>query len=36
MSGEGVDATLTRLGMGPYQWRLLVLSGLGWAADNVG
>ncbi|KAI3628121.1 hypothetical protein CBS14141_002122 [Malassezia furfur] len=31
---RSLQATLARLGMGVYQWRLLVLSGMGWAADN--
>ncbi|GAA6007178.1 hypothetical protein JCM10207_001534 [Rhodosporidiobolus poonsookiae] len=30
-----LDETLERVGMGKYQWTLLVLCGLGWAADNM-
>ncbi|KAJ1030433.1 hypothetical protein NDA16_001342 [Ustilago loliicola] len=26
---------MDRIGMGRYQWTVLILSGLGWAADNM-
>ncbi|KAJ1043459.1 hypothetical protein NDA11_000359 [Ustilago hordei] len=30
-----LDRTMDRIGMGRYQWTVLILSGLGWAADNM-
>ncbi|SNX81515.1 uncharacterized protein MEPE_00220 [Melanopsichium pennsylvanicum] len=30
-----LDRTIDRIGMGRYQWTVLILSGLGWAADNM-
>lgn len=30
-----LDRTIDAIGMGRYQWALLVLSGCGWAADNM-
>ncbi|KAN0066024.1 hypothetical protein ACQY0O_000116 [Thecaphora frezii] len=30
-----LDRTIDQIGMGRYQWTVLVLSGLGWAADNM-
>ncbi|EST09831.2 General substrate transporter [Kalmanozyma brasiliensis GHG001] len=30
-----LDRTMDRIGMGRYQWTVLLLSGLGWAADNM-
>ncbi|PWN49151.1 MFS general substrate transporter [Violaceomyces palustris] len=30
-----LDRTMDQIGMGRYQWSVLVLSGLGWAADNM-
>ena len=30
-----LDRTIDQIGMGRYQWTVLILSGLGWAADNM-
>ncbi|KAA1133169.1 hypothetical protein PGTUg99_023402 [Puccinia graminis f. sp. tritici] len=30
-----LDLTLEKVGMGPYQWKLLVLCGFGWLCDNM-
>ncbi|PLW20264.1 hypothetical protein PCANC_07432 [Puccinia coronata f. sp. avenae] len=30
-----LDHTLEKVGMGPYQWKLLVLCGFGWLCDNM-
>lgn len=30
-----IDSTLEKLGMGHYQWKLLVLCGFGWLCDNM-
>lgn len=30
-----LDRTMDRIGMGRYQWSVLILSGFGWAADNM-
>ncbi|PWZ02822.1 MFS general substrate transporter [Testicularia cyperi] len=30
-----LDRTMDQIGMGRYQWTVLILSGLGWAADNM-
>src|ERR1700730_3969078 len=29
-----LNAELTKIGMGWYQWRLFILAGIGWTADN--
>ncbi|PVG04166.1 hypothetical protein CPB86DRAFT_721794 [Serendipita vermifera] len=34
-AGTPLDRTIDRIGMGGYQYTLLALCGLGWAADNV-
>lgn len=32
---EVLDDCLEEIGMGPYQWKLFLLCGLGWTADNA-
>ena len=34
-SALSLDAAVDRLGLGPFQWRLLAICGLTWAADAM-